>query len=228
MKPTDAVYIRCNECAASTEHQVRRELEITAHPGADLAPGDGEVIATICAQILQCRRCGNVCFRRGWADRSHPEFIYWTIYINPKPECDVTEGLPENIGKLHRETVEAIKAGCLTLAAAGMRAVVESICQQNGCKGSDLQDRIRSLRANHIVSGREATALHAHRVFGNDALHHMKTPSLDEALDALAMLDHVLETLYKLPHRTNRLLRRRDARLKGIDVPVTERIMRTI
>ena len=169
----------------------------------------------------------NICFRRGWADRCQPDVMYWTIYINPQPACVDAGRLPTDISKLYGETVDATKAGCLTLAAAGMRAVVKAICQQNGCTGSDLQDKIRNLRANHIVSGREANALQAHRVFGNDALHHMKTPSLAEVLDALAMLDHVLETLYQLPRRTNRLLCRRDASLQGVGIPVTESILRT-
>jgi hypothetical protein len=226
MIPNTAVYVRCGNCAALTEHRARREFETTACTAPELERGHGRMSAATYAQILQCRCCGDICFRCGMAERSQPDVIYWTMYINPDPAHADADRLPENVGKVYRETVEAIKAGCLTLAAAGMRAVVEGVCQQNGCTGSDLQDRIRNLRANHIVSGREASALHAHRVFGNDALHHMKTPSLEEVLDALAMLDHVLETLYQLPRRTNRLLRRRDSRLQGIDVPIAERIMR--
>lgn len=57
MNSTDPIYVRCNDCAALTEHLVRREFEITAPLFAEFAHGHGDLFAATCAQILRCRRC---------------------------------------------------------------------------------------------------------------------------------------------------------------------------
>jgi hypothetical protein len=128
--------------------------------------------------------------------------------------CLLTELLPENVGNLYRETLNAVNDGCFTLAAAGMRIVVEAICQRYGCKGQDLQQKISRLKRNSPLSACEANALHTHRVFGNEAVHKMQTPSGEEIVEALEVLEHVLKTLYELPHRTKKLTRMHDARLQ--------------
>lgn len=216
MSDTNTVTVPCRNCA-SAEHQVRGDFKTLAVPIEEPGPGQGELFATISAQMLQCCSCDSISFRLGWSEGSR-EIVHWTMYPNPRalrPRIDAP--LPERVGKLYRETLEAINASCLTLAAAGMRATVEAICLEYGCKGSDLQEKIGKLKVNNLLSGREANALQAHRIFGNDALHKMRAPSLEQAMEALALLEHVLETLYALPQRTNKLLRMRAACLQLSD-----------
>ena len=211
----DRVWIRCRACSFDTEHDVRNNFETMAAPIQDrsaLTAGQGRLFTRTRVQVLECRVCTCISFRQ----RSDGDAA-WTVYPNPEVRrpCMSKDLLPVNVRKLYLETVQAVDGGCLTLTAAGMRAVVEAICQQHGCKGQDLQEKISKLKRNSPLSACEANALHMHRVFGNEALHKMQTPSLEEVLDALEILEHLLKTLFELPHRTKKLTRMHAARIHG-------------
>jgi hypothetical protein len=213
----ELVRVRCPSCSALTEHKIQRELETTAAPVPELDPQP--LFVCVRAQILECQVCANICFRKGWSSATEvSDQTRWAVFPGPEERKPFAAAdlLPESVGRLYRETLQTINGRSFTLAAGGMRAVVEAICQQQGCKGQDLQQRISKLKGSGGVIGtREASAMNRHiRVWGNEALHRMRQPSPAEIYEALEILEHVLRTLYELPHRGNNLTLMRDERLQ--------------
>lgn len=85
----------------------------------------------------------------------------------------------------------------------------KAMCQQFGCKGQDLSQKIANLKTTKggPLSPAEAQALHQHRIFGNGCLHHSRIPTNEELSRAMKILHHILKTLYQLPRETAALQR---------------------
>ena len=83
-----------------------------------------------------------------------------------------------------------------TLAAAGLRAVVEATCIDQGCTTGDLKSKIDGLVTKGVFLKRDADYLHQHRFLGNEAVHELTAPPPDEFEIALQILEHLLTTIY--------------------------------
>jgi hypothetical protein len=215
----NSIWFRCRTCASETGHTVRSEyLKIATPEEVQSVAKNGQwrLYAWTMSQVLECGDCGRPCFRHGWTFTPHLECTWvWRIYTNPEEQWSLPamHGLPTNVSKLYRETWQAFDCGALTLATAGMRAVVEAVCSDRHCKGADLQQKIRKL--NGVLSVGDVSLLQTHRMLGNEAIHQMQTPSAAELTAALDVLEHLLKTLYELPRRAEELKRLRTERLSG-------------
>jgi hypothetical protein len=216
---TTAIRIRCESCACDTTHSVYSEYIQVANPEEnEFAEQNGEQLLFVWTklQILECSSCGQPNFRKGRTSTPQLEGTWtWRIHINPKGRLPllVARYLPPKVGKLYRETWQAFDCGAFTLAAVGMRAVVEAVCMDRNCKGADLQQKIRRLIG--ALSADDVHHLQTHRVLGNAAVHQMETPSSAELGAALDVLEHLLKTLYQLPRRAEDFRRLRMERLSS-------------
>jgi hypothetical protein len=213
-----AIRIRCESCACDTRHSLYSEhIQVAIPEENEFAEQNGEQLLFIWTklQILECRSCGRPNFRKGRTSTPQLEDTWaWRIYINPKGRLPlVVRYLPPKVGKLYRETWQAFDCGAFTLAAVGMRAVVEAVCMDRNCKGADLQQKIRRLAG--VLSDVDVHHLQTHRVLGNAAVHQMETPSSVELGAALDVLEHLLKTLYQLPRRAEDFKRLRMERLSS-------------
>jgi hypothetical protein len=203
---------RCKKCKRDTQHEVlRSEVENGSTPHVDWY--------NIEYQVVRCKGCENVCFRESiWnsenTDKDGQPEEQVTIYPNPsdrEPQLDRWE-LPDTVGRLYQETLTSFNAGAMTLAAAGLRSVVEATCKDQGCAGSNLQKMIDDLVSKGVFLGRDADYLHQHRFLGNEAVHEMESPPEEEFEIALEILEHLLKSIYILPQRNEALRKMRTKR----------------
>ena len=138
----------------------------------------------------------------------------WT-YPNTEDRSPLLEvpGLPSDIRTLCNETSQAFRNGAFILAAAGIRAVVESICRERNCRGANLQQKIKKL--NGVLSIGDIRLLQIFRAQGNSAIHQAECPSLGELAAAIDVLEHLLRTLYVLPGRASEFKNLRGERIHG-------------
>ena len=68
------------------------------------------------------------------------------------------------------------------------------------------------------MTERQAQALHEHRFLGNSALHELEAPSREMVEIAIAIVEHVMESLYNLPIQAGNLMRMR-ANMRGQSNP---------
>jgi len=211
--------IPCLRCKKYTNHEVlcsesksyrgdtRRDMHI------DFANGTWE--------ILMCSGCDEVTFRETWATS---EDLEPTVYLYP-PRCEDSLlpkslfNVPEVLRRIYREVIECYNARIDTLCAAGLRALIESICEQHSQHGrartlrrSKLQDKINAMAKAGLLTESHAETLHEHRLLGNEALHELQAPTPEELKLAIEILEHTLENLYELPDKTTRLQRMRRRR----------------
>lgn len=146
------------------------------------------------------------------ADGNPTEYV--TIYPNPAKRTaniDIWK-LPAKVRALYEETLIAVDAGAPVLSAAGLRSVVEAACLDQGCKGHSLVLQINDLVQKGIFLRRDADYLHQHRFLGNEAVHEMQAPPIEEFAIALKILEHLLTALYVMPDLDQQLKNMRAAR----------------
>ena len=98
--------------------------------------------------------------------------------------------------KIYKETVKAINAECYTLAAAGFRAVIESICLDKQIEGDNLEEKINNMQKAGIITMADRNRFHSVRFLGNDSVHEIKTPERRKLLVVLEIIENILKNLY--------------------------------
>jgi len=138
--------------------------------------------------------------------------------INARPFHNV----PPKLRRIYSELVDCLNNDSPTLCAAGLRALVEGICAQQGitdgpvqarAKGGgtqtlrkdNLEGRISGLQEKGLLTQTSAQTLHEHRYLGNSAVHELARPATDELKLAVEIVEHALEQLYELPEKAAEL-----------------------
>lgn len=202
----------CSQCKSLTQHEIVRSQTET---------GSTEDVSwySVEHQIIRCMGCRNICFMRSTRSSENtdlhgqPEKLV-EIYPDPaqwQPAVEIWM-LPDNVRTLYQETLSCLNSDAKTLAAAGLRAVVEATCIEQRCTTGNLKSKIDGLVANGTFLQRDADYLHQHRLLGNEAVHELTAPPIDEFEIALKILEHLLTTIYIVPRLGARLRKLRNAR----------------
>ena len=208
----ETVKAACSQCKSPTQHEVLR---------AQTETGSTENVSwyRVEHQIIQCMGCRNICFRQSTRTSEDTDLHgqpeeYVAIYPDPAKRQASIEGwmLPDNVRALYRETLACLNSDAMALAAAGLRAVAEATCSDQGCTAGNLKSKIDGLVTNEIFLRREADYLHQHRFLGNEAVHELTAPPKDEFEIALKILEHLLTTIYVLPGLDKKLRKLRTDR----------------
>ena len=120
-----------------------------------------------------------------------------------------TRDLPVQVARICSETIIASNAGALTLAGGRLRAIVEAICIDRKVSGQDLQKKIDDFVAKGLLAKPQADLLHEERYIGNAALHEILPPVKQEIEDELVIVEGLMNTIYILPLRAERLREKR-------------------
>ena len=134
-------------------------------------------------------------------DRDGREEMYSEHVSYPEPEgllkpIETSWEFPSDVLRIYRETVKAINTECYTLAAAGFRAVIESICLDKQISGKTLEIKINNMKKAGIITMEDRDRLHSVRFLGNDSVHEIKTPERRTLLVVLEIIEGILKSLY--------------------------------
>ena len=194
----------CNSCRQPTNHKVVQSYsdiyrrEDNSEMPVDHAEGTWE--------IIQCVGCETVSFRVLWLTSEH-----WATNEDPTeyryPEVDKDQvpvksfrHAPANIYRIYRESIQSFNIGSYILCAAGLRIVIEGICEEVMAteETKNLDKKIDELHKQGILSKKHAKILQALRSIGNKAVHELSTPPQDDLKAAIEIVEHTLENLYGL------------------------------
>jgi hypothetical protein len=199
---TEKVKIHCITCGRETNHDILYKIEQTeSDPEAEITWWEE-------AQILQCRGCESITFRK-FAGSSE-DFVFegaplikQQLYpgrTSGKVPIKGNEYFPYTTGRIYLEVLQALNNGAPILAAIGLRALIESICIEQETTSKNLMGRIDELADMGLLAKNQAELLHTHRFLGNVAAHTMKAPKPYELNAALDVAETLLKTIYVLPH----------------------------
>jgi hypothetical protein len=230
----------CTDTCGSFDTSWTEPYERYDHDG--YAYPDGHIWGGTSHQIIRCAGCKTVGFRQE-SHFSEEEGLSETLYpIRTKNKLTPKDFLsaPQALRRIYRETIDSFNAECVTLCAGGLRACVEGICADKKIKSGtvefvdksgstktrvskNLDGKISGLQENGILTGTKAKLLHTHRFLGNDALHDLDMPSIDELKLAIQIIEHVLEELYSMEDKAFEIEWRRKKRKEKVEPTLAQR-----
>jgi len=208
----DKKKIYCNMCKNETNH-----ILIGEHLSDYYQEQDGQLIhweKTI-FRFWVCAGCDEGTLEDCWtmqqlADRDGNQIFESTYYPSRKLEHIQVKrfrNLPTKLKKLYRESIEAYNNKLLILCAGGLRALIEGICVDKGITGKNLYEKIEAMTS--ILPKNIVEHLHSFRFVGNDALHELIPPERRDAALALEVIEDLMNYLYELDYKANRLKKKR-------------------
>lgn len=140
-------------------------------------------------------------YRRDINSETLPE-DHVEIFPNPdqgREPIDDYFSLPSQLRKIYLEALKALDAKQPILAGIGIRAIVETVCNDRSASGGTLEARIDHLKAQGILTPEGADLLHKLRVMGNKAAHEAAPHTERELSLAIDVINHLLLGVYILP-----------------------------
>lgn len=204
--------IYCNQCKSETNHLLRG-----SHCRYDNG-GFGSVEENN-YNLWTCAGCDagtlEVAYTAsGMYNPDTDEMIYDYTYHPSRNSGDITpkifRKLPRALVAIYREVVTAYNHGLQLLCAAGLRGLIEGICQEKRITGRNLQERIDGLGS--ILPENIVQHLHGFRFMGNDALHELAAPDRQTIRLAIEVAEDLLNFLYELDYKASRMNKKKEAR----------------
>jgi hypothetical protein len=183
-------------------------------------------------QIIMCRGCDTISFRQiSWFSEDwNPYHNGETYYQYPERKLKKSleiQRLPSEVDSLYHEVIDAYNVGAYTLAAGGLRALIEAVCSTKGIKkgnvpneksdGSiefkrktNLEGKIFGLQESGYISIKQIDVLHELRFLGNVALHEIKKPAQDQIEVAFKIIESLLENIFGMEHKSKMLKKFRE------------------
>ena len=192
----------CNKCKGLRNQNIIADKQI--HGGED----DYNYFWTEEYKIIQCLGCDHISFLKVYSDNSmirpldDNDYEYYDVknvypyYLEKGSEISNKHYLPEKIKEIYIETISAFKAKAYLLTAAGLRAIIDAVCNYLKIKGNYLADRIDLLHSKGHLTSNESKRLHSIRFLGNDAIHKIQTPKIDQLVALLDIINHLLSNLF--------------------------------
>jgi hypothetical protein len=220
----------CLTCKNTNRHKV---LTSVGTSGKESMGGDDWFYWNSDFQILECQGCGNISFRSEHSNSEEYDEDGHSVneLIYPKRTSDTWNtkdffNIPYNIRRIYRETIDCFNNKNLTLCGAGVRALVEGLCNENGVtqgeieitkrdgskqlkRVENLQGKINGLHEKGKLTKENAEILHEHRFLGNTAIHDLSAPTKEELSLALEIIEHVFDNLYEIPEKAMQLRHKR-------------------
>ncbi len=180
-------------------------------------------------QIIKCGGCDEITFRKlyddiyryseGDTESKQELFPNRGMHIRPRQSY---RGVPFKIRIIYDETIDTFNSFMPILCGIGVRAIVESICQDkninegkvmssNGKEhvSKNLDGKISGLLQRGFLTPHNADTLHELRFLGNKAAHEIKPPTIEELGIAIDIIENIIENIYLLTRKAESLKARR-------------------
>jgi hypothetical protein len=197
----------CAKCDGKTYHKVLLSFD---QSGED-HDGDFDLYWEAHYQIVQCQGCKTVSFRESSTNSEayeqtgpddYEKIIYEDLYPSRiegrKGLGDHVRYLPSKVQRIYTETLQALNSKSPILAGIGLRALVETVCQEKSANGDNLLKRIDDLTTKQVLTPAGAQILHKIRTLGNAAAHEVKPHSEKQLGLAMDVIEHLLTDVYIL------------------------------
>lgn len=201
--------IVCNRCDTETNHIVCSSVESNW--------GNEDIQGTDTHEIIRCSGCNSISFRASSVnsedfdvdDEGHycaleTEQIYPNRLMG-RTALNEIYSLPDKVRLIYKETHAALCTKLKILAGVGIRALIEAVCLEEAAKGRTLEKKIDDLVLKDVLTKRSAAVLHRTRLLGNQAAHEIKIATDDELDVAFDIVENLLETVYIIPKKVERL-----------------------
>ncbi|MFF8843791.1 DUF4145 domain-containing protein [Streptomyces sp. NPDC015127] len=138
----------------------------------------------------------------------------WSTPVRLYPqgnERPLSISVPTELRREHEEAWACFKARAYTATAVMVRRTLEGVCQDQGiAKKQPLAASLKQLASDGRIEGRLLEWAEALRFLGNQGAHYTGTPvSREDAADALALAEALLDYMYVLTAQYEKFQQRR-------------------
>ncbi len=206
----EEVRVSCIMCDNKTNHAVISSVDIEEERES------GQIREWATYQIVRCLGCETFGFRRNSRNTEYfyvdgdemildeTEEIYPPRLVGRKKLAD-NRDLPFKVRMIYNETYKSLVSEMPILAAVGIRGLVEAICQEQKAPGRNLKEKVEGLVGLGVLTRSGAEILDKLRLLGNESAHEIKRHPLWRLGIAFDVAEHVLQAVYLLPEKAERL-----------------------
>ncbi|GAA5070163.1 YbaK/EbsC family protein [Thermocatellispora tengchongensis] len=124
--------------------------------------------------------------------------------------------VPAHLSRELAEAAACLGAGAYTMALVNVRRLLEGVCADQGITGVPLYRALRAMRRRGLIEGRLADWAEELRELGNEAAHMSGRPvGREDAEDAIALAEALLDHLYVFRSRYEEFVKRRGGTVSG-------------
>jgi hypothetical protein len=204
---TERIY--CNSCKQITNHEekFRQKVVFSEEQGFH---------EYLLHSLLMCMGCEEFVLRRIFyndetSSDEEAEIRFFPKRLHSEHTLKPYSKLNSKLSTLYKEAITCFNERALILCAAGLRALLEGICQDKKIKGRNLKVKIDGLR-DHLPNKNIVKNLHQFRFMGNEAVHELEAPKAAELALAISVIEDLLSFFYELDYKASQL---RDMRRAG-------------
>jgi hypothetical protein len=198
--------IFCNNCRQPTTHELvyfhtPEELEY-------LESDQQEDIRTTISKLWICGGCERVTLQEITLDEGGEE-IGSEFYPSREKHYLIRKSflqLNSKLSQIYEEIIICYNNASTILCATGLRALLEGVCADKGIAGKSLFEKINNLHT--LLPGNIVESLHIFRFIGNEAVHQLNTPSIDQLRSAIEVMEDLLNFLYDLDYKASNISRK--------------------
>lgn len=205
--------IICNLCNNFTNHQLlfsynSEESEWDSDENNNIFP----LYTIYCTHNLwSCMGCNQVTYEiiyKGNIDDMTTITEYWPARkIHSRLQKNFSS-IPRNIAQTYKEVISCVNENNNMLAAIGIRAILEAICENIGISNWGLSKKLKELKKREIFNENIIDALENFKFLGDKSAHELHIPNSNEISSALNVLEDLLmqqyEANYKLEESATR------------------------
>ncbi|MCW2876068.1 MAG: aminoacyl-tRNA deacylase [Sphaerisporangium sp.] len=139
------------------------------------------------------------------------------------------EEVPEHLRVELRDAKACLRAGAYPSAVVMVRRLLEGVCADHGVTVTPLSQALRELRRRGLIEGRLLVWAEELRLVGNEAAHiRAGRISAEDARDAVALAEALLDYLYVFTPKYRDFRKRREAAGARFPLPARERLPDTL
>jgi hypothetical protein len=128
----------------------------------------------------------------------------------PQPDSELNTAIPEALRLEHLEARRCFRNGAFTATVVMVRRTLEGVCVEHGINDTPLVKALKSMQDTGLIEGRLVEWAQALRVLGNEAAHFTGTRvAREDAQDALALAEAILNYMYVFTEQFNEFMNRR-------------------
>jgi len=230
----ETLQVICLSCNNKNNHKVLASVDYYYSECESMGREDEYHTWSSNFQIIECQGCESISFRHEFWDSEDGAGAdnYGNELIYPERTTDTWNmsyfsDIPSKLMRVYRETILCYNNGSLVLCGAGIRALVEGLCQENNVtdgeienpdgtkkRSDNLNGKINGLSEKGILTKELAEILHQHRFLGNTAVHNLEPPTKKGLGQAIKIIEHILDSLYEIPETGTQLERELERELK--------------
>lgn len=214
MKEKNLILSFCNKCQQETNHKI---LHLETIDGS-MYGGEFQYFEEYA--IVRCEGCGSVSFRKEYSDSENynPYDPENSISVSLYPEPFRGYGhidiycLPYEVRVLYEEICKAVSTESFILAGMGLRSIIEAIASSENVTANSIMEKISALAAKGLISKDDERYLHAIRFLGNDVVHEIYRPTIEQIIIAMQIIENLISSKYVI----------RKAAAETLDLPIDD------